>query len=133
MLFSKRLMYMCSLGLGFSLMTGCASIVDGTHQSVSVLTPPTTGATCALTNDKGKWFVNKTPGSVTIHQSYRDLSVACQKQGYQNATTNVKSHAKPMIAGNALFGGVVGAGVDAADGAAYKYPNVINVPMRVGK
>jgi hypothetical protein len=45
--------------------------------------------------------------------------VACTKEGYTPATTSVASSTKAMAYGNVLFGGLVGAGVDAATGAAY--------------
>lgn len=34
-------------------LCGCASIVDGQNQSLSVSTLPKNGATCKLTNGKG--------------------------------------------------------------------------------
>jgi len=47
------------------LFTGCASIVSGQNQSLSVETlqagKPLSGASCKLDNDKGSWSVN-TPG-----------------------------------------------------------------------
>lgn len=112
-----------------SSLSGCASIVDGVHQSVSVQTLPATGATCSLQNNKGTWYVNRTPGSVVIHKSYKDLQVSCQKRGYRTSTLKVQSHTKAMAFGNAIIGGVIGAGVDIGDGAAYSYPNLITVPM----
>jgi hypothetical protein len=112
-----------------SSLVGCASIVNGTNQSVSVQTGPVTGANCELANDKGKWYVNGTPGSVTVHRSYQDLTVNCQKKGFASGNTKVESKTKGMAFGNAVFGGVVGAGADMADGAAYDYPQTISVPM----
>lgn len=109
-------------------MSGCASIVNGTNQSVSVNTPNANGATCTLENNKGKWYVNSTPGSVTVHRSMSDLAVNCQKKHMQG-NKKVASNTKPMAFGNVVFGGVIGAGVDIADGAAYDYPTDITVPM----
>lgn len=47
------------------LFIGCASIVSGQNQSLSVETvqagKPLSGASCKLDNDKGSWSVN-TPG-----------------------------------------------------------------------
>lgn len=115
-------------------LTGCASIVSGTNQSVSIETNPTNNATCSLTNDKGKWFVSNTPGSVTVNRSYQDLVIECQKKGYQSGASKVKSTTKPMAFGNVIFGGVIGAGVDAASGAAYDYPTNIHISMnKAGK
>ncbi len=92
-------------------------------------TSPKEGATCSLENDKGKWFVNKTPGTVVVHRSYKDLDVKCQEEGCAPSEEKVKSKVKPMAAGNIIFGGLVGAGVDAVDGAAYDYPTDIKVNM----
>lgn len=117
--------------LGCIFLTGCASIVNGTNQPISVDTPPVKGATCTLTNDKGIWYVNNTPGSVTIHRSYQDLDILCRKPGYKVANLKVKSNTKPMAFGNVLFGGVIGAGVDMANGSAYDYPANITVPMAI--
>ena len=113
-----------------SLLTGCASIVDGTSQKISVQTPPVTGAACTFQNNKGEWFLKSTPGIVSVHRSNEALLVACQKAGYQTASQTVKSTTKGMLAGNLVFGGLIGGGIDTADGAAFDYPTQINVPMK---
>lgn len=110
-------------------LTGCASIVNGTNQSVSVQTGSVYGASCALENDKGRWFVPNTPGSVVVNRSYQDLRVNCTKSGYRPSYKQVTSKTKGMAFGNVVFGGVVGAGVDVIDGAAYDYPAEIYLPM----
>ncbi len=120
------------MALACVLLTGCASIVEGNHQTVSVKTPPVHGANCVLWNSKGKWYVSNTPGSVVVHQDYGSLHVKCRKPHYATARRTVRSHMRGMMLGNAVFGGVIGAGVDAADGAAYLYPQNIIVPMRKG-
>lgn len=114
-------------------LTGCASIVSGTTQPISVSTPGCEGASCELVNDKGKWYVSNTPGSATINRSYSDLMVKCSKDGVGASTATAKSNTKPMAFGNILFGGVIGAGVDMANGAAYEYPSEIFVPMTCGR
>lgn len=116
-----------------ALCPGCASIVSGTNQSLSVVTTTAIGvdiegARCALVNDKGSWYAT-TPGSVTVHRSYSDLSVNCTKEGLEPGSSVVKSSTKGMAAGNILFGGIIGAGVDVSSGAAYDYPNLITVTM----
>jgi hypothetical protein len=57
----------------------------------------------------------------------------CTKEGFPAATTTVASSTKGMAFGNILFGGLIGAGVDAGTGAAYDYPNTILVPMACAK
>lgn len=114
---------------------GCASIVTGHNQTLSVdtrhLDAAVADATCTLTNDKGTWFV-KTPGSVTVRRSFQDLSAKCEKTGLAPGLASVKSTTKGMAFGNILFGGVIGAGVDIGTGAAYDYPALIVVTMGEG-
>jgi uncharacterized protein YceK len=111
-------------------LSGCASIVSGTHQTISLETPPTRDALCTLENNKGTWFLNSTPGTVTVQRSFEDLNIHCEKKGYRKANLKVKSTTKAIAFGNVLFGGAVGACVDVADGAAFRYPTNIRVPMR---
>ena len=111
-------------------LAGCASIVNGTNQSVSVNTGAVNGATCALENSKGKWYIPNTPGSVVVNRSFSDLAVNCSKKGFRPTYKQVASKTKAMAFGNIVFGGVIGAGVDIADGAAYDYPTDINVPLQ---
>ena len=115
---------------GVSMMTGCASIVNGNNQVVSVEArhkgQPVTGAACKLDNGKGTFFVT-TPGTVTVLRSYDDMNVKCEKEGTHSGIAAVKSSTKPMAFGNLIFGGVIGAAIDAGSGAAYDYPSLITV------
>jgi hypothetical protein len=83
-----------------------------------------------LTNSRGTWFVNQTPGNANVHRDFGPLTVSCHKNGYRPAHKVFISRTKPMAFGNVLFGGAVGAGVDMADGAAYDYPSKIIIPMK---
>ena len=118
--------------LPFIFLAGCASIVDGSSQSLSVKTISTSGdipgAACQLTSNKGTWFLT-TPGTVTVHRSYDPLALKCTKDGYQPALQTTGSSTKGMAYGNILFCGLIGAGVDMSTGAAYDYPTLITVMM----
>ena len=113
-------------------LSGCASIVSGTNQIISVETlqksGPVAGASCKLENDKGVFYVT-TPGTVTVRRAYGDMAVKCEKADTPTGMATVKSSTKGMMAGNILFGGFIGAGVDAASGAAYDYPNLFRIMM----
>ena len=113
-----------------SQVVGCASIVNGQNQSVSVETRSETGsisgANCKLSNNKGTWFLSS-PGTTTVQRSFEDLSVKCEKDLMEPGLLSVKSSTKAMAFGNILFGGPIGAGVDVATGAAYDYPPIITV------
>jgi hypothetical protein len=113
-------------------LTGCASIVDGTKQTVSIETrnddAGISGASCRLSNGKGTWYVT-TPGSVEIHRAYAALDIECRKTGVEDGHAKAESSTKGMAFGNAIFGGLVGTAIDVADGAAYDYPTLITVFM----
>jgi hypothetical protein len=123
---------LCLAAIPFVSLSGCASIVNGQTQVVSVKTlvqgAEIGKADCTMLNNKGTWYVT-TPGTVSVHRSYQDLHVTCKKDGMDPGTATVKSSTKGMAYGNILFGGVIGAGVDAGTGAAYDYPQLISVTM----
>jgi hypothetical protein len=134
-MFSKQWLHSFSITLAvcaIASLSGCASIVNGTNQVVSVETLQQTGAvagaSCKLENDKGVYYVT-TPGTVTVHRAYGDMNVKCEKAGVPDGLAVVKSATKGMMAGNILFGGFIGAGVDAASGAAYDYPTLFRIMM----
>lgn len=118
------------------LNSGCASIVNGQNQSLSVQArskgDQVADANCKLSNDKGVWYL-KTPGSTTVRRSYENLAVLCEKPGLEAGLTSAKSSTKAMAFGNILFGGLIGVGVDTMSGAAYDYPDMIVVDMGVNQ
>jgi len=127
-----RLSALCA-ALGACLtLGGCASIVSGQNQSLSVTTKnngsDVSGAKCSLVNDKGTWYTT-TPGSVTVRRSFNDLTVNCALDGADPGIVMAKSGTKGMAFGNILFGGLIGAGVDMSTGAAYDYPDIIVVDL----
>jgi hypothetical protein len=111
-----------------TLFYGCASIVSGQDQIVSVATPNCPDADCKLVNDDGTYYVS-TPGTVTVNREYDDMTVSCKKEGYEPVMLSVSSSTKGMAFGNILLGGIIGGGVDMATGAAYDYPAEIINPL----
>jgi uncharacterized protein YceK len=109
-------------------LSGCASIIKGTDQSIAVTTPPATGAECILSSREGNWTV-RTPGAVTVQKSKEDIQVRCTKPGWQDAVATIPSDFQGWTLGNILIGGVIGLGVDAATGAINEYPHAFQVPM----
>jgi hypothetical protein len=127
-----RLVFIVLVSLASLQLAGCASITGGTQQSISVETrsdvTTVAGAACEITNAKGKWFVS-TPGSAQIQRSNDPLLITCNKQGYDQGRASVESVTRAGMAGNFIFGGLIGAAIDHSSGAAYDYPNLIQVMM----
>ena len=110
------------------VLAGCATIIKGTTQSISLKTPPAEGAQCELKNAEGTWYVT-TSGSVTVHKTKTDLTVICTKAGFQDATATIPARFNGVTAGNILLGGIVGLTVDAASGANYGYTELTEIPL----
>ena len=118
--------------LPICFLVGCASIADNKMQAVSVSTGEVTGAMCTLTNTKGSFYVQSTPGTVTIQQACDPLAIMCNKKGYKasaGASGAVQDQTKGMAWGNIIFGGIIGIAVDRSSGAACRYPANIMYPM----
>ena len=106
-------------------LTGCASITESKNQSMSVTTGDITGAMCTLSNSKGSYFVNSTPGTVSVRNACDPLAITCTKKGYvpsNPAAGTVQDKAKSMAWGNIVFGGIIGIAVDRSNGAGCQYP-----------
>lgn len=111
------------------MLPGCATLVEGTSQSMTVATTPA-GAACTLDrNGERLGTIAPTPGSLRVDKSKNDVSVTCAKEGYQTATTSHSSKFVGTTFGNILAGGVVGVLVDAASGANFQYPNEVQVEL----
>ena len=108
----------------FLLLSNCASIMSDSVQAISVDTPNCRGAKCTLNNSNGVYFVQSTPGTVSVEKAYGDLTVTCEKDG-QTFTSTHQSKANVATYGNILLGGIPGALIDGGSGKGYDYPNYI--------
>lgn len=120
--------------LALGTMAGCATVVSGTSQSVSIDTDPP-GAACTLSREgKEIAVIDPTPGTVEIDKDKDDIQLHCTKDGYLTSTGTLTSSRQNMAFGNIILGGIVGIGflgaiVDHASGAARKYPATISLTM----
>ena len=116
------------------LLCGCATVVSGTQQSVFVETPFVEGAECSLRDSKsGSWYLPSTPGSASVTKGDGPLNVVCKKEGYTTSTVSVDDEFAGATLGNIILGGGIGVFVDAASGAAQKYPDKVIVWMKPKK
>lgn len=103
---------------------GCGTIVHGSSQTLTVASNPP-GAMVRL--DNGTEYT--TPSSIKLQRN-RDYVMTISKDGYQTQTVPVNSVLSGWLAGNILFGGIIGGGVDLASGAAYTLtPEHINISL----
>ena len=109
-------------------LIGCASIVSGTDQAISVETwqegNEIEGTHCELKNKKGEYKV-VAPATVMVQRSSDDLIIACRKEDLPKGLARADSGLNSAVFGNILLGGLIGLGVDAATGALNEYPDLI--------
>lgn len=111
------------------LLSGCATIMEGTSQSVAIATAPA-GALCNVDRAGAHLgTVAATPGSLRLDKSKNDLSVSCTKDGYQPASLTQSPKFVGTTFGNIVAGGLIGVAVDAASGANYEYPAEVRLDM----
>jgi hypothetical protein len=113
-----------------SQVAACATIVEGTDQTVTVITDPA-GSTCTLSREGGTVaVVNPTPGSVVLAKSSDNVAVLCTKDGHEDGAATLNSMFQGMTFGNILFGligGPIGVAIDAGSGAMHEYPSNVTV------
>lgn len=114
------------LGLG---LTGCATIVKDKSDTVTILTPNCpAGTSCKISNKKGSWVV-QTPNTITVPKSDDSLLVICSTPDGREISGSLESKDGGMIWGNILFGGIIGAVVDARTDASRDYGDSIVLPL----
>lgn len=118
-------------GLGLS---GCSSIVQGTTQDLAVNTNPA-GATCALEREGATiGTVQNTPGTVSVSKTKHDITITCDKEGYQTATYISDSgwesgSGAAGIALDVILTLGISSAVDSATGADNKYESPVNITL----
>jgi hypothetical protein len=111
-----------------ALLAGCATLTKGTDQIVNLDTPGYPGSQCTL-NSKGIGYRTiTTPATFQLPKSHFDIAVDCVNT-CARGTGIISSNVEAMTAGNIVFGGVIGVGIDAASGAMNKYNEVNQVAM----
>lgn len=102
------------------MFVGCASIVSDDDSTTYIETNPEK-ARCVL---HGQDFqrVIETPDTVPLPSEAAPVTVACKADGYKETAEVLDTSMDGWILGNIIFGGIVGAAVDAARGAGQKFP-----------
>jgi len=115
--------YIKTLGpiLTICLLGGCATIVKGTTQTISIDTPGAPGAKCILSSTSVGTKKVTTPVNITVDKGSNNITVTCKKRCFHDGKGVISSNVEGMAAGNIVVGGLIGLGVDAATGAMNKY------------
>lgn len=110
---------------GMWLLTGCASIVNGTTQRVGISSMPT-GAIVSVDGA----VVGNTPMFVDLKRKEEHI-VTIELPGFQKAQLTVTQNISGWVLGNLAFGGLLGLGIDYLSGGIYVLtPEQLNAELK---
>ena len=110
------------------MMPGCATIIDGTNQDMSINSNPE-GAGCELERDGQIIHRVITPQTIEVRKTKDDIIVTCNLEGYHTSREFVKSEIEGATWGNIVAGGGIGWAIDSAAGADNSYSDYVTVTM----
>lgn len=96
------------------LLGGCATIIHGSKQDISVSSTPSNARVLVDDMEMGT-----TPTVLTLSRKHQH-TIRIELDGYQPHEVMLSRSVDGWIAGNIIFGGFIGLGVDAITGAMYK-------------
>jgi len=95
---------------------GAVHAAASATQTLRIETPGCESARCEVSNDKGHWTVESTPGTVTVATSIKPLDVSCIMQGAGSplGPTRVPSAKGESNTSATIAGGIAGAALGIA-------------------
>jgi len=96
------------------VLVGCGTIIHGSTQDVSISSTPA-GAEVSIDGAD----VGETPLTQSLDRGSQH-TIKLSLDGYESESIMVNKSASGWVAGNIIFGGLIGLAVDAATGGMYK-------------
>jgi len=114
--------------LGFSTLTsltGCATIMHGSRQSVGISSNPSNASIWV-----DRTYVGNTPSIIELSRKDNHI-VQIELEGYQSYEATFSKKLSGWVFGNIIFGGFIGLAVDAVTGGLYMLtPDQVQAEMR---
>lgn len=107
------------------VLAGCATLVNGQTQEVTVLTPGAREARCTL--DNGTKYSVYTDQKIVIMRNQKDIIVDCYAAGNRHRTMSIESDGSAWALGNVVNGIIPGVTYDHFSKGLYDYPETITV------
>jgi hypothetical protein len=125
----KSLIVLFLIILITTFFVGCATIMHGTTQEVSITSSPEAADVTVKTAGGVISFTGITPATVELPRK-DEYDVFINLAGYQEETVHINKEFDSIYLGNILCGGIIGLIIDASNGAMNKLePSVINVSL----
>ena len=109
-------------------LTSCSSIVNESHLPINLSFSDNSGGECALRN-KRESYQTQIPASVLVRRSDDPLVYDCTTSDGRRANGSINSKVGQTMAGNIIFGGGIGAVIDANNDMHREYPGSFVIPV----
>jgi len=120
----KKMLMILMLLVGTFIFQGCASIISGSTQSITLSSEPSR----AKVRIGGNVFL--TPATVELERKHNHSAIFLL-EGYETQQVQITKYINPWIFGNIIIGGIPGIVIDLiTGGAADLKPDNIHVIMR---
>ena len=107
---------------------GCSTIVNDSHLPINLSFSDNSGGECALRN-KRESYKTSIPNSVLVRRSDDPLVYECTTNDGRKANGSIVSKVGQTMAGNIIFGGGIGAVIDANNDMHREYPGSFVIPV----
>ena len=129
----KKLVCLTAIAAAGLMLTGCASIISGTHQDITINSAPQSAdvrVESLTLSQNTVTFEGKTPAKTSLARKGSYL-VTISMNGYEKAQVSIDNGGmNGWVWGNIVLGGLVGILIDISDGAAMNLqPGDINVTL----
>jgi hypothetical protein len=109
-------------------LIGCSSIVNESHLPINLSFSDNSGGECSLKN-KRESYKTSIPASVMVRRSDDPLVYQCTTSDGRKAEGKINSTIGQTMAGNIIFGGGIGAIIDANNDMHREYPSSFIIPV----
>src|SRR5687767_6518542 len=94
-------------------LSGCASVISGSHQNVKINSHPSGARVTVARGDGHQVATLTTPGVANLKRSSgyfngANYAATIEKPGYRSQTVQITSTANPWMFGNIFIGGLIG-------------------------
>lgn len=122
----RRMGNLLAAGAASVLLSGCASIVTGTTQTIVIASKPP-GVICEVRHNNTVIASGSTPLSFAVDKSMQDLGLVCTDSYSRQVSGLIYSDFNAWVIGNVVFGGLIGVTIDFITGAVSKYSSSVLV------
>jgi len=120
-----RFVALVALGL---LSTACSTLTKDSHVPINLSFSDNSAGNCDLQNKRESYEV-EIPGTENIRRSDDALRYDCKTKDGRPAKGSIPSKIGNSMAGNIIFGGGIGAVIDATNDYHREYPGQFVIPV----